>query len=139
MTFDQNLDQEFKKLGFQNYSEFIATASDLNDRALHGKCYIMDDIYSDPDDIGFIFIVKENEVTQRWQIESISAAYQLKTKRNIEGVLVIDKKVYPSKGEFIKKEQIKKEILEKVKIEKIRERFYYSKGKNDSRSKGLKR
>lgn len=132
MRYNQQLDEEFKKLGFLNFKEFLKTASPVDPVSPQTNNYLLDDLNSDPEGIGYFFTVKKDEYSDKWAIDSIKACYQFSTERNIEGVIVIDKTFYSQNGPVPVKEDIRKEILERVRIEKVGERFYCSQNKGNT-------
>lgn len=138
MRYNEQLDEEFKKLGFLNFKDFLKTAIPLKDIDISQlPCenailrYKMDDLDSDEDGIGYFFTIKKEQGNGKWEIESIYADFQLETERNREGVIVVGREYCTEMLSLLSKEMIRNEILQAVKMEKNREQLYLlQNGKN---------
>lgn len=143
MEYTQELDELFKGLGFINFKEFIKTATPYTSQDSHESlsknAILLDDLYSDSDEIGYIFIVDKNEETGKWHIHAINAAVQLDTVRNIEGVVVVGKE-YRCDTVIPTKEEIRKEVMQMVRAKEVEEQFFIQQQKGQNWfSSGLKR
>ncbi|GEP94536.1 hypothetical protein [Chitinophaga cymbidii] len=124
---DEQIERQFQELGFHNYQDFLSSGEPTPELIVEGmkipNAIILDDIYSDPDEIGYIFIVGRNDADGVQYLHSINASCQLETTRKLEGVTVIGNTYLRDNGAFPTKDQIRKEVLEKVRLEKIQEKF----------------
>jgi len=116
MKYVKELDDLFRKHEIHNYADFADSAElseRLGDKRLQvsENALLLVDLYSDPNDIGYFYIVDKKAPQEEWKLVYVHASYQLNTVRNEEGVLVIAKVHYepvPSKP------VIQKEILDKI-------------------------
>lgn len=128
MEYCRKLDELFKNLGFDNFRDFMKTAhpfTDWNQREnCSGKAMLLVDLYTDIDDVGYMFIIDKRSNDDSWYIYSINASLQMDTIRNPERVLVIGKTYLHNNGPLPSKQQIKEEVLKLVKMENIKEHAY---------------
>ncbi|OQP65539.1 hypothetical protein A3860_17905 [Niastella vici] len=135
-----DLQHDFTQLGFEfvNISRWenisITEPRDSND-------FLIDRLmlahhYNDRDDIGYIFVAKKDNNSDKWHLDSINADVQINTERNIEGVIVVSKEYLSRDGPLPHKKQIQNEVLKKVRIEEVRERFFLN-NSNSLKKKSL--
>lgn len=125
MEYSEDLDRKFRKLGFENYKDFYKSATPVlhypTEENAIPDLHMLDDIYTDPEDIGYIFMVSKDPVLEEWNIYSISASIQFESERVIEGVIVLSKYYEKGKDQFPQKEEMRKELLEKRSVENAKE------------------
>ncbi|MBN8877822.1 MAG: hypothetical protein J0I32_09780 [Sphingobacteriales bacterium] len=125
MEFSDSLDHRLKQLGFDTLKDIYKEATPLtnypDEKNPLAEAQILDDLYSDPENIGYIFIIAKDLKIDDWYIHSINASVQLETKRNKEGIIVISTSHEASQKSLPHKNNIRKEILERVAIEKNKE------------------
>jgi hypothetical protein len=125
MEFSDGLDHRLKQLGFDTLKDIYKEATPLvnypDEKNPLVDAHILDDLYSDPENIGYIFIVAKDPRIDDWYIYSINASVQVETKRNKEGTIIISASHEAGQKSLPHKNDIRKEILEHVAVEKSKE------------------
>lgn len=133
MKYIKELDDLFRKYEIDNYADFAKNAELLNGHCgeqleVSEHALLLDDLHSDPNNIGYIYIVDRTGQKGQWEIIHVRASYQLATKRNETGVLVISKEYFapiPSRA------AIQIELLSMMALEKVNE-LLFRKQRNQS-------
>lgn len=125
MEYQKELDELFQRHGIDNYPDFAKSACHCNGwdggPKISDKAIILNDYYSDPHDIGYIYVVDKPNHSNQWALIAVEASYQMDTIRKIERVWVVSKSYRDS---IPNKEIIQKEMLEKMAKEETNERAY---------------
>jgi hypothetical protein len=107
----KEIEEALKRLDFMNFKEILSTAQEIKDpENPQKKAVYLDDLYGTTDEIGFVFILRESQKENAWNIDSIQFGIEIPSQKRDEGFEIISKTFHLKDGTLPAKGQIKAEV-----------------------------